>query len=70
MKKKIKQLQIILISIIVSVTFGCDLGDSANTGLDTDVPLEGDTANYNPGEDWTLSWSDEFNDGIFGSDIW
>ncbi|RLW70945.1 MAG: hypothetical protein B6D68_00190 [spirochete symbiont of Stewartia floridana] len=34
------------------------------------LPLTTNSDTYDPGTGWTLSWSDEFDDGIFDTDTW
>lgn len=49
--------------LIVSLAlWGCKLDSDLSDGDGAD--------NYDPGSGWTLSWSDEFNDGVFDTDIW
>ncbi|MBI9099525.1 MAG: glycoside hydrolase family 16 protein [Spirochaetaceae bacterium] len=63
MRKKCNALFLLTILLLMSVAFSCDTGSGPEEVID-------ESDDYDPGPGWTLSWSDEFNDGVFGSDTW
>jgi len=51
---------LILYTTIAAILFLC--GSCNTSGTSGEL--------YNPGDKWTLTWSDEFNDGKFDNNIW
>lgn len=71
MKKNFKLIAIrMAIAGLLLIINSCDFsfGGQPSNHIEPDYDIDDDI--YNPGTGWTLSWADEFNDGLFDSNIW
>ncbi len=67
MKKSISSLLFVLIIFFTITIISCDIRSGK---IEEPQNPENPYDDYDPGDGWTLSWSDEFNDGVFGTDTW